>query len=90
MVQAAVGALKERKGSSRQAIAKYIKGNYKVNDSCDLFVKSTLVKEVASGKLVQVPNPPTITPYVVIIMPIIMLNMKQLENNCNRQLETIP
>ena len=43
MVAAAVAALKERKGSSRQAIVKYIKGNYKVNDSCDLFVKSTLV-----------------------------------------------
>ena len=53
MVVAAVAALKERKGSSRQAIAKYIKGNYKVNDSCDLFVKSTLVKGVASGALVQ-------------------------------------
>ena len=29
MVAAAVAALKDRKGSSRQAITKYIKGNYK-------------------------------------------------------------
>ena len=54
MVVAAVSALKCRKGTSREAITKYIKANYNVNDSCDLFVMSTVVKGVASGVLVQV------------------------------------
>jgi histone H1/5 len=33
MVVAAIAALKERKGSSRQAILKYIQANYKVGDN---------------------------------------------------------
>ena len=32
MVKAAIAALKERNGSSRQAIEKYIKANYKVGE----------------------------------------------------------
>lgn len=34
MMKAAVGALKERNGSSRQAIEKYIKANYKIVIKC--------------------------------------------------------
>ena len=32
MIAAAIVALKERSGSSRQAIIKYVNANYKVND----------------------------------------------------------
>ncbi|MCL4147000.1 UNVERIFIED_CONTAM: hypothetical protein GTU68_038295, partial [Idotea baltica] len=32
MIAAAIGALKERSGSSRQAIVKYIVANYKVDE----------------------------------------------------------
>jgi hypothetical protein len=53
MVQAAIGALKERNGSSRQAIVKFIKANYKVSDACDTHIKLALKKGVASGALTQ-------------------------------------
>ena len=43
--------MKERNGSSRQAIAKYIKANYKVGDSADVHVKMALKRGVASGAL---------------------------------------
>ena len=33
MIAAALGALKERSGSSRQAILKYIQANYKLGDN---------------------------------------------------------
>jgi len=54
MIKAAVSTLKERTGSSRQAIAKYIKGNYKVGDSADSHIKLALKRAVVSGLLVQV------------------------------------
>lgn len=54
MIKAAVGALKERGGSSRQAIAKYIKANYKVGEGCDNHIKLALKRNVASGGLKQV------------------------------------
>lgn len=53
MIAAAVTALKERNGSSRQAIVKYIKANYKVGDSADVHVKMALKRGVAGGTLLQ-------------------------------------
>ncbi|CAG0896605.1 unnamed protein product [Cyprideis torosa] len=54
MIVAAVKALKERNGSSRQAILKYIMANYKVgNDSkkVGVFLRKNLKKAVDSGML---------------------------------------
>ena len=53
MIKAAVAALKERGGSSRQAIHKYIAANYKVGDSLSTHLKLALNRGVASGKLLQ-------------------------------------
>ena len=53
MIVAAITALKERTGSSRQAIVKYIKANYKVGDGSDVHVKMALKRGVASGALAQ-------------------------------------
>ena len=53
MITAAIVALKERTGSSRQAIVKYIKANYKVGDNADVHVKMALKRGVASGALTQ-------------------------------------
>lgn len=54
MITAAIAALKERNGSSRQAIVKYIKANYKVGDGSDTHVKQALKRGVVSGALNQV------------------------------------
>ena len=53
MIAAAITALKERNGSSRQAILKYIKANYKVGDNADVVVRNQLPKLAKAGKLVQ-------------------------------------
>ena len=56
MVAAAVGALKERGGSSRQAILKYIIANYKVGDNptaVNARVKTALKAGVKAGSLKQ-------------------------------------
>ena len=53
MISAAIVALKDRTGSSRQAIVKYIKANYKVGDNCDVHVKMALKRGVATGALAQ-------------------------------------
>lgn len=53
MIQAAVSALKERNGSSRQAIIKYIKANYNVKENCENHIKVALKKGVAAGTLTQ-------------------------------------
>ena len=53
MISAAITALKERNGSSRQAIVKYIKANYKVGENSDVHVKMALKRGVASGALMQ-------------------------------------
>lgn len=53
MITAAIVALKERTGSSRQAIVKYIKANYKVGENADVHVKMALKRGVASGALSQ-------------------------------------
>ena len=53
MIKAAISALKERGGSSRQAIAKHIGANYKVGDNLNVQLKLALKRAVASGKLLQ-------------------------------------
>lgn len=53
MVKAALSALKERKGSSRQAIVKYIKANYNVGDNCDVHIKMALKRGSLSGDLIH-------------------------------------
>ena len=53
MITAAIAALKERSGSSRQAIVKYIRANYKVGDNAEVHIKMALKRGVASGALSQ-------------------------------------
>ena len=56
MIAAALGALKERSGSSRQAILKYIQANYKVGDNAtavNAHLKLSLKSMVKSGALKQ-------------------------------------
>ena len=53
MIKAAISALKERTGSSRQAIQKYIMANYKVGDNVGTQLKMALKRGVAAGKLVH-------------------------------------
>lgn len=53
MVKAAIAALKDRTGSSRQAILKYIQANYKVKDNAPRSVNLALKKGVAAGVLSQ-------------------------------------
>ena len=52
MIKAVILALKERSGSSRQAIEKYIKANYKVGE-VGSHLKMALKTGAASGKLVH-------------------------------------
>lgn len=55
MIAAAVKALKERTGSSRQAILKYILANYKVGETTTgVRLKLALRKGVAEGSLKQI------------------------------------
>lgn len=54
MIKAAIGTLKERSGSSRQAILKYIQANYKVGDHAANHLKQALKRLVAGGELKQV------------------------------------
>ena len=54
MVTLAIHSLKERQGSSRRSIRKFIEENYKVDDKCDQRVKSVLKRGVAKGWLVHV------------------------------------
>jgi len=53
MVKAALGALKERTGSSRQAIEKYIKANYKVGDNVGTHLRLTLKRMSANGDILH-------------------------------------
>lgn len=54
MVNAAIKSLKERGGSSLQAIKKYVSANYKVDaDKLSPFIKKYIKSAVASGALVQ-------------------------------------
>ena len=55
MIKAAILALKERNGSSRQAILKYIQANYKVSpDNAHVHLKGALKRGVANETLKQV------------------------------------
>ncbi|KAM7540973.1 hypothetical protein Aperf_G00000041657 [Anoplocephala perfoliata] len=55
MIVEAIAALKEKGGSSRQAILKYIKSHYKVDEKvAEVNVRRVLVSATASGKLVRV------------------------------------
>ena len=54
MIAAAIVALKERSGSSRQAILKYVSANYKVSEHAGTHLKLALKRGVASGLLKQV------------------------------------
>merc|ERR1719474_2067330 len=53
MIVAAINALKERNGSSRQAIVKYVKANYKVSDNADVHIKLALKRMTTAGSLVH-------------------------------------
>ncbi|XP_068762766.1 histone H1.0-like [Montipora capricornis] len=52
MIKVAIFSLKERNGSSRQAIEKYIKANYKVGEVGSR-LKMALKRAVASGNVLQ-------------------------------------
>jgi len=54
MVLAALAALKDRTGSSRQAIEKYIKANYKVGDNCGTHLKLALKRMSDKGSILHV------------------------------------
>ena len=54
MVQTAIATLKERKGSSRQAIEKYICTHYKVGPRYAVGLKAALKKGVETKSLLQV------------------------------------
>ena len=51
MITAAIAALKNRKGSSRQAIVNYIKANYKVGDNVNTHLRLALKRGIATGAL---------------------------------------
>ena len=53
MIKSAILTLKERNGSSRQAIEKYIKANYKVGDTAAQHIKLALKKGAAKGTFLQ-------------------------------------
>ena len=53
MIAAAIAELKERKGSSRQAIEKYVAANYKVGPKYTGPLKQALKKGVEKGTFVQ-------------------------------------
>jgi len=53
MITAAIVAIKERGGCSRQKIVKYIGANYKVGDGYEVHVRLGIKRMVQSGALVQ-------------------------------------
>jgi histone H1/5 len=53
MIVTAISTLKERNGSSRQAIAKYIGSHYKVGEGFEVHVKMNLKRCVTKGVLIQ-------------------------------------
>ena len=54
MIVAAIKALKQRGGSSRQAIAKYVTSNYKVRESSNVHLRLAIRRGVAAGTFVPV------------------------------------
>ena len=53
MIHDAIAALKERSGSSRQKIGKYIQANFKVGDGFENHLKMALRRGVANGTLIH-------------------------------------
>ena len=53
MIRDAIAALKERNGSSRQKIGKYIQANYKVGEGFESHLKLALRRGVTQGTLVH-------------------------------------
>lgn len=54
MIAQAIGTLKDRSGSSRQAIQKYVTANFKVGDNAGTHLKLALKRGVATGQFKQV------------------------------------
>ena len=54
MIASAISSLKERGGSSRQAILKYVSANYKVTERCNLHLNRALKKGVADSSITKV------------------------------------
>lgn len=54
MVTASIAKLAERNGSSRQAIVKAVKNDYKVNEKADQFIKLALKRMTENKELIQV------------------------------------
>merc|ERR1719197_1312235 len=53
MIAAAIRGLKQRGGSSRQAIAKYISSHYKVGANSNVHLRMAIKRALASGMLVR-------------------------------------
>ena len=53
MITTAIRTLKDRNGSSRQAIEKYIKANFKVGDTASQHIKTALKKGSSNGTFVH-------------------------------------
>ncbi|KAG0003523.1 hypothetical protein BGZ79_000725, partial [Entomortierella chlamydospora] len=53
MIVAALLHLKDRNGSSRQALKKYISGNYKVGEGSDIHLNAAIKRGVDAGDFVQ-------------------------------------
>ncbi|XP_065065730.1 histone H1.0-like [Rhopilema esculentum] len=53
MIKAALAELKDRKGTSRQAISKYIKEHYKVGENADTQLKLALKRGVVAGVIMH-------------------------------------
>ena len=53
MIVAAIQSLKERNGSSRQKIGKYLASNYNVGDNYEVQLKLALKRLLSKGKLVH-------------------------------------
>ena len=53
MIKAAVLALKDRSGTSRQAVVKYITANYNVGNNAEYHVKTAIKRMTSANVLVQ-------------------------------------
>ena len=53
MIVAALLHLKDRSGSSRQALKKYIAGNYKIGEHSDVHLNAAIKRGVETGDFVQ-------------------------------------
>lgn len=54
MITTAINALKQRGGSSRQAIKKYLEANYKLSPNWETIFKTQIKRLVEKGKLIQI------------------------------------